>query len=157
MLPKNFLWGLETCLKYVTTSPDLGLSNGTKIVAFGALEKIRHPYLKKRRPHLAFESYFSNSKMQLSMMGSEEDWERLVVKLEKVEEFLKPIDNVLQLGDWFNSCKVVLRNLLETYRGNPDKDWWSRIMNINRTFGSGGGKERLIINFYFSMPKVVYQ
>ena len=60
MLPKNFLWGLETCLKYVTTSPDLGLSNGTKIVAFGALEKIRHPYLKKRRPHLAFESYFSN-------------------------------------------------------------------------------------------------
>ena len=56
---KNFLWGLETCLKYVTTSPDLGLSNGTKIVAFGALEKIRHPYLKKRRPHLAFESYFS--------------------------------------------------------------------------------------------------
>ena len=59
MLPKNFLWGLETCLKYVTTSPDLGLSNGTKIVAFGALEKIRHPYLKKRRPHLAFESYFS--------------------------------------------------------------------------------------------------
>ena len=62
MLPKNFLWGLETCLKYVTTSPDLGLSNGTKIVAFGALEKIRHAKLKKRRPHLAFESYFSTWK-----------------------------------------------------------------------------------------------
>ena len=59
MLPKNFLWGLETCLKYVTTSPDLRLSNGTKIVAFEALEKIRYQYFQKRRPHLAFESYFS--------------------------------------------------------------------------------------------------
>ena len=69
MLPKNFLWGLETCLKYVTTSPDLGLSNGTKIVAFGALEKIRHPYLKKRRPHLAFESYFSKYVLALADIG----------------------------------------------------------------------------------------
>ena len=71
MLPKNFLWGLETCLKYVTTSPDLGLSNGTKIVAFGALEKIRHPYLKKRRPHLAFESYFSKLKFSKTLQKSE--------------------------------------------------------------------------------------
>merc|ERR1719347_82128 len=93
----------------------------------------------------SFQEYFEYRVMMLcgipgvSMMGSEEDWERLVVKLEEVEEFLKPLDDVLQLADWFNSSKVVLRNLLETYRGYPDKDWWSRIMNLEQEFGSGGG------------------
>ena len=72
------------------------------------------------------------------MMGTEDDWKRLIDKLETVEDLLKPIDQVLQMAEWFTSSKVVLKNLLETYRGNPDKEWWSRIMDIFR-FGSGGG------------------
>ena len=62
----------------------------------------------------------------------------------KVEALLKPLEKELHLGDWFRSSQAVLKNLLETYRGNPDKDWWSRIMDIHRTFGSGGGRNPFI-------------
>ena len=41
------------------------------------------------------------------------------------------------MTEWFTSSKAVLKNLLETYRGNPDKEWWSRIMVLT-PFGSGG-------------------
>lgn len=56
----------------------------------------------------------------VSMLGTEEDWRRLVEKLEKVEEYLQPIEDELELGGWFNSSKVVLNNLLETYQGRAD-------------------------------------
>ena len=56
----------------------------------------------------------------VSMLGTEEDWSRLVEKLEKVEEFLQPIEDELELGGWFNSSSVVLNNLLETYQGRAD-------------------------------------
>ena len=68
-----------------------------------------------------------------------DDWSLLIQKLEKVETFLKPIDNVLGLADWFKSCKTVLEKLLDTFNGNPDTDWWSRIMTIDVQHGSGGG------------------
>ena len=56
----------------------------------------------------------------VSMLGTEEDWSRLVEKLEKVEEYLQPIEDELELGGWFNSSRVVLNNLLETYQGRAD-------------------------------------
>ena len=56
----------------------------------------------------------------VSMLGTEEDWSRLVEKLEKVEEYLQPIEDELELGGWFNSSRVVLNNLLETYQGRDD-------------------------------------
>ena len=94
----------------------------------------------------SFQKYFEY-KMRLTcgipgviMMGSEEDWKNMIEKLEKIETILQPIEEQLKLADWFKSCKTVLQNLLETFRGNPDQDWWSRIMTIHREFGSGGGK-----------------
>ena len=77
-------------------------------------------------------------------MGTEDDWKRLIDKLEQVEDLHKPIDQVLQMADWFTSSKTVLQNLLETYRGNPDKGWWSRILDI-RPFGSGGGRKPILM------------
>merc|ERR1712087_321518 len=74
------------------------------------------------------------------MDGSEEDWQNLVYKLEGLEEFLQPLEDVLRLSRWFSSAKVVLNNLVDTFRGNPDRKWWSRIMDRERSFGSGGGK-----------------
>ena len=59
---RKFLCMLETCFRYVTQSPNTRLSNGTKIMAIEALDKIWHPYFKKRGSHLPFESYFSKSK-----------------------------------------------------------------------------------------------
>ena len=93
----------------------------------------------------SFQQYFEYRMMTLCgipgvvMLGSQDDWSLLIQKLEKVETFLKPIDNVLGLGDWFKSCKTVLEKLLDTFNGNPDKDWWSRIMTIDVQHGSGGG------------------
>ena len=93
----------------------------------------------------SFQKYFEYVMMLgcgipgVTMMGAEEDWRNMIDKLEKAENILQPIEEQLKLADWFKSCKIVLQNLLETFRGNPDKDWWSRIMTI-QSFGSGGRK-----------------
>ena len=94
----------------------------------------------------SFQKYFEYRMLCLCgipgviMIGSEEDWKNMIEKLEKIETILKPIEEQLKLADWFKSCKTVLQNLLETFRGNPDQDWWARIMTIEKQFGSGGGK-----------------
>merc|ERR1712183_148163 len=74
------------------------------------------------------------------MEGKEEDWRKLVVTLENLERTLQPLVEVLDLGGWFTTAKVVLNNLLETFQGNPDTKWWSRIFDRQRSYGSGGGK-----------------
>ena len=33
--------------------------------------------------------------------------------------------------------KKIFTSLLDTYRGRPDEDWWSRIMTYERPYGSG--------------------
>ena len=72
------------------------------------------------------------------MVGTLDDWKLLPQKFYKLKEFLEPIQNVLGLGDWFNSVFVVLGKLLDTYLGNPDKDWWSKMIYRHTTYGSGG-------------------
>jgi len=73
------------------------------------------------------------------MMGPERDWQNLVNKLNKVQKFLAPIDDVLKLGEWFNSTRVVLGNLLDTYQEKDTTEWWSKIFDIQKSYGSGGG------------------
>ena len=73
------------------------------------------------------------------MDGSEEDWQNLIIKLENLEELLQPLVEVLDLDGWFITSKAVLNNLLDTFRGNPDRKWWSRILDRQRSYGSGGG------------------
>ena len=58
---ENFLRESQTFPRYVTSSPNWELSNGTKIITCGLLEKNRHAYFKKRHPHWPFVSYFSIS------------------------------------------------------------------------------------------------
>ena len=70
------------------------------------------------------------------MTGVEEDWKQLIKKLEKLEAFLYPIERILRLEEWFHSSRKVLEKLLETFRGNPDKNWWSRIVT-RHSYGSG--------------------
>ena len=61
---ENFLRESQTFPRYVTSSPNWELSNGTKIITCGSLEKNRHAYFEKRYPHLPFVSYFSLSKFE---------------------------------------------------------------------------------------------
>jgi len=74
------------------------------------------------------------------MTGSHDDWQRLGLKLRKLEKLLKPIERTLQLDGWWGKCSEVCNKLVDTYQGSSDKDWWSRIITKER-FGSGGQVE----------------
>jgi len=90
-----------------------------------------------------FKEYFEYRMMMLcgipgvTMVGTEDDWKSLIEKHGKLEKFLEPLDNVLELSVWFQSSRSVLEKLLETYQGKPDTDWWSKIIS-RRRYGSGG-------------------
>ena len=71
------------------------------------------------------------------MLGEVKDWERLVQKTSKLEEMLQPVMKEIGLGKWFSSTLTTLGKLVDTYKGNPDKKWWSHILDWNRKFGSG--------------------
>ena len=95
----------------------------------------------------SFQEYFEYRAMILCgipgviMEGSEEDWRMLVDKIAKVEEYLKPIEEAVALESWFRKVRSILEKLVETFRGNPDRDWWSRIFDQKKQFGSGGGED----------------
>ena len=62
------------------------------------------------------------------MLGSEEDWKSLIDKLDQVKDLLKAIGQALQMAEWFS--KAGLKNLKsEDFPRNPDKDWWSRMID----------------------------
>ena len=73
----------------------------------------------------------------VEMLGTEEDWQKLLSKLTALMNLLEPIKSILGLSNqWWSFVKDVFEKLLETYRGNPDHDWWSRIVTYEG-FGSG--------------------
>ena len=74
------------------------------------------------------------------MMGTENDWKNMISKLERVETILLPLEEQIRLAKWFKSSKRVLQKLLDTFRGNPDQDWWLRLVTEEHRGGSGGGK-----------------
>jgi len=82
----------------------------------------------------------------VDMAGTESDWEKLIEKLDKMEALLEPImrelDPELELLSWFRISKKVLTNLLDTYRGQPDKKWWGHILSWNGHNGSGARRWR---------------
>ncbi len=54
-----------------------------------------------------------------------------------MEELLKPIQKDIGLKKWWPGVKQVFAKLLDTFDGNPDKDWWARIIDIQHPHGSG--------------------
>ncbi|KAJ7374207.1 hypothetical protein OS493_007280 [Desmophyllum pertusum] len=40
-------------------------------------------------------------------------------------------------GDWWDLVEKVFSELLDTYQGKPDREWWSHIMSYERAFMSG--------------------
>jgi len=72
----------------------------------------------------------------VTMVGTEEDWKALIEKHTELEKFLQPIEEVLKLSAWFKSSKSVLEKLLQTYQGEPDTDWWSKL--IGKIPGASG-------------------
>ena len=64
-----------------------------------------------------------------------DDWRKLQSKLRTL---LEPIENDLVLSsEWWDLVEKVFRELLATYQGRPDKEWWSHIISYQKRFGSG--------------------
>jgi len=74
----------------------------------------------------------------VDMKGTLSDWENLVTKTENMMTMLEPILDDLSpddkrssqtsLKNWFHETLSILKKLLDTYNGNPDKKWWSHIL-----------------------------
>ena len=73
----------------------------------------------------------------VEMIGTVEDWEKLVTKFEGLKKLLEPIIEDLELTVWFSKTKTVLDKLLETYNGVPDKEWWTHILSYKHNNESG--------------------
>ena len=66
----------------------------------------------------------------VEMLGTEEDWKRLQSKLKVLKTLLEPIENDIGLtAERWALAEDVFCKLLATYQGEPDKDWWSRIIS----------------------------
>jgi len=75
---------------------------------------------------------------KVEMKGSEEDWQKLRDKVNALFQYF-PIDVQDAIGEqkWWPKVKTIVNNLLQTYKGNPDKEWWSKI--ITKVGGGGCG------------------
>ena len=74
----------------------------------------------------------------VEMLGTEDDWSKLQSKLKVLRTLLEPIENDLGLSsEWWDLVEKVFRELLSTYQGRPDKEWWSHIISYQNRFGSG--------------------
>jgi len=73
----------------------------------------------------------------IEMKGTQQDWERFCTKITELRKTLKPIEDIMGLTLWWDKAEDISNKLLDTYNGNPDTDWWSRIITKER-FGSGG-------------------
>ena len=71
------------------------------------------------------------------MKGEVDDWKRLSTKFDDLENSISSIIPNLGLEKWFKLTKTIFKNLCDTYMEHPNKDWWSRILSWNVSFGSG--------------------
>ena len=69
----------------------------------------------------------------IEMRGTKEDWVNLEMKIKALRQTLQPIKNVIGLGrKWWDKVEEIADKLLNTFNGNPNKDWWSKIITEKR-------------------------
>ena len=74
----------------------------------------------------------------VELLGTEDDWKKLMCKLKVLRTLLEPIENDLDLpSKWWDLVETVFCKLLETYQGRPDRKWWSHIVTYENEQGSG--------------------
>jgi len=75
----------------------------------------------------------------VELEGSEEDWLKLKTKLLALKKILQPIHRSIGLTPaWWRNVERISDKLVETYRGDGDKEWWSKILSHeSHGFGSG--------------------
>jgi len=85
----------------------------------------------------------------VEMEGTLEDWLKLIDKTKSLQKMFQPIMAEIGLEKWFKTTLEILENLRNTYKGEPDKDWWGHILSYNAIHGSGGREwwEGWIVDF----------
>jgi len=74
----------------------------------------------------------------VEMEGNIEDWKNLKNKFNSLREVLKPIHKCVGLEEkWWDGVSRVFDHLIKTFKGKPDREWWSKIISI-KPYGSGG-------------------
>ncbi|GAQ90139.1 hypothetical protein KFL_006050020 [Klebsormidium nitens] len=68
----------------------------------------------------------------VKLQGSLEDWHRLLAKARALRALEIGLDR------WLDDLEPVLEKLIDTYSGNVDQDWWSRVLTGRESYGSGG-------------------
>ncbi|CAG8471766.1 11925_t:CDS:2 [Dentiscutata heterogama] len=68
---------------------------------------------------------------KVTLEGTLEDWTKLQEKVLKLRNLN------LELDFWLNRLEPVIWKLVETYRGEVDEEFWSKVMSM-RSYGSGG-------------------
>merc|ERR1719461_1310040 len=88
------------------------------------------------------------------LLGEESDWEHLLGKLDSLQTILKPVSEAIYIAEnptpensyYFDGhsyrkiveptleevlseARGIFQKLLETYRGNPDREWWADIVS----------------------------
>ena len=88
---------------------------------------------------------------QIEMMGTEEDWEKLKDKFIKLRGILAPLD-VYFVGfkEWWDEVEYILQRLIDTYKGEPDLDWWSHIFSKVKPWSSGPAPDRYLTGWFIS-------
>ena len=77
-----------------------------------------------------FNTYIACGIPEVELLGTEEDWRNLIVKLQDIKKVLSPIAGPLgNITAYFDDIVApVYQNLLNTFLGKPDKVWWNDIV-----------------------------
>ena len=75
----------------------------------------------------------------VELEGTEDDWLKLKSKVLELKKILQSIDSSIGLTQaWWTKIEVICDKSIDTYRGNGDKNWWSKIFSHKQHgFGSG--------------------
>lgn len=67
---------------------------------------------------------------KVELLGTEEDWRNLLVKLRDIRKVLAPISAPLgNITNYFDTIvEPVYRQLLDTFLGRPNTTWWNDIV-----------------------------
>lgn len=70
----------------------------------------------------------------IEMKGTLADWEKLEEKFSKLKASLAPISEEIGLQNWWSGVEKVLAQLVKTFKGEPDTDWWNQIVEKRERF-----------------------
>ena len=83
--------------------------------------------------YFEFTAYSMCGIPAIEMKGTKEDWVNLGMKVKALRQTLSPIENVIGLGrKWWDKIEEIADKLLDTFKGQPDEDWWSKIITEKR-------------------------